>query len=468
MCTEGDITAGAEAPNRVSGQAPQAKYRDVFAVPEFRALWGAQLVSVIGDQLARVALTVLVYKQTSSALLAAVTFMLSVVPVFVGGVTLAWLADRFPRRRVMIACDVFRCLLVAVMALPRMPLALLVALLAIVTLVGAPFTAARASIYPDVLAGDRYVAGTAITLTTNQFAQVIGFALSGAAVALLGTRTSLVIDAATFALSGVIVACWVRARPAPAPRRARPAAATDVGSGAAPAGGSGAAADAGSGAAADAGSGAAPDGAEGDGPDADGRLAGAVRAVFGTPVLLLPMLFGWLAAFYNSPEGVAAPLARSLGGGAAAVGAILAAQALGETAGMLLYGRLMRPQTRLRLMGPLAIATCGVLTLFFARPGFAATLIILVASGAFGAYQIAANAAFVRAVPAHWRARAFGLAQGGMSLGQGTVLVLAGAAAQRFAPATVIAVAGAVGTVCAAGVAAGWLRARKQDEPEGL
>ena len=36
------------------------------------------------------------------------------------------------------------------------------------------------------------------------------------------------------------------------------------------------------------------------------------------------MLFGWLAAFYNVPEGVSAPLAASLGGGAVAVGLILA------------------------------------------------------------------------------------------------------------------------------------------------
>ncbi len=418
------------------------KYRDLFAIPEFRALWGAQLASVIGDQLARVALTVLVYDRTSSALLAAVTFMVSVVPVFIGGVTLAWLADRFPRRRVMIACDLLRCALVLLMALSGVPIAVLVVLLAVVTVIGAPFTAARAAIYPDVLAGEKYAAGTAVTLTTNQFAQVVGFAVGGGVVALLGTRTSLVADAATFAVSALLVACWVRARPAPAPRRARVAASgmdADGEPGTAPAAGSGARA----------------------------GLAGATRMVFGTPVLLLPMLFGWLAAFYNAPEGLAAPLARSLGGGAAAVGAILAAQVLGEAAGMLAFGRLVRPERRLRLMGPLAVAASAVLILFAVRPAFAGAVIILAASGAFGAYQIAANAAFVSAVPAQWRARAFGLAQGGMSLGQGTLMVLAGAAAQRFAPTTVVAIAGAVGAVCAAFVAAAWIRSRKADAPGG-
>ncbi len=118
-------------------QAAKTTFRDVFAAAEFRALWLAQLLSVIGDQLARVALTVLVYDRTRSALLAAVTFVASIVPTFVGGITLAWLADRHPRRGVMIVCDLARCALVLVMAIPGMPLAGMVALLFLVTLVGA-------------------------------------------------------------------------------------------------------------------------------------------------------------------------------------------------------------------------------------------------------------------------------------------------------------------------------------------
>ena len=190
-------------------------FRDVFAVAEFRALWGAQLLSVFGDQLARVALTVLVYDRTGSALLAAVTFVASVVPTFLGGVTLAWLADRYPRRAVMIACDLARCALVLVMAIPGLPLGGRVALLFLVTWVGAPFTSARAAIYPDVLEGEKYVMGTAVTLTTYQFAQVIGYAAGGAVTEFFGTRPSLLIDAATFAASALIVRAWVRPRPSP-------------------------------------------------------------------------------------------------------------------------------------------------------------------------------------------------------------------------------------------------------------
>jgi len=394
-------------------QTTQATFRDVFAVAEFRALWMGQLLSVIGDQLARVALTVLVYDRTRSALLAAITFVASIVPNFIGGVTLAWLADRYPRRAVMIACDVIRAALVLVMAIPGVPLAALVALLFVVTLAGAPFLAARAAVYPDVLTGDKYVMGTAVSLTTTQFAQVIGFAVGGAVVGFFGTRPSLLADAATFAASALIVRAWVRSRPAPAPM-------------------------------------------SGDGRPS--RLAGVIagtRLVFATPALLAPMLFAWLAAFYNAPEGVVTPLARSLGGGAVAVGVILAAQALGQTAGALVFSRLVAPTVRLRFVGPLAVTSCAVLVLFAWRPDLVVSLLILGASGLFASYQLAANAAFVTAAPQEQRSQAFGLAQGGMSLGQGTVMILAGAAAQHFAPARVIAVCGAVGAVLALAIALG-------------
>ena len=392
----------------------------MFAVAEFRALWGAQLLSVIGDQLARVALTVLVYDRTRSALLAAITFVASIVPTFVGGVTLAWLADRYPRRGVMIACDLARCALVLVMAIPGMPLAGLVTLLFLVTLVGAPFTSARAAIYPDVLDGEKYVMGTAVTLTTYQFAQVLGFAAGGAVTGFFGTRWSLIIDAATFAASALIVRAWVRSRPAPA------AAA---------------------------------------GHREPARLAGVIagaRLVFARPALRTPMLFGWLAAFYNAPEGVVTPLARDLGGGAAAVGVILAATALGETVGAIVFSRFVAPPTRLRVMGPLAVAACAVLVLFFWRPGLPGSLLILFASGLCASYQIAANAAFVSAAPREQRSQAFGLAQGGMSLGQGIVMILAGAAADHYSPAWVIAVCGAVGAAVALAIAVSWARDRGQ------
>lgn len=407
---EGEIAEAGSAE-----RAERATFRQVFAVPEFRALWSAQMLSVAGDQLARVALTWLVYDRTRSALLAAVTFVASIVPTFIGGLVLSGLGDRFPRRRVMIVSDLVRAALVAVMALPGLPVAALVALLFTVTMVSAPFNSARAAVYPDILTGDRYVLGTAVTLTTYQFAQVLGFAAGGTIVGLFGVRTSLIADAVTFVGSAIIVRAWVRDRPLERQHALRKVTlVADV-------------------------------------------LQGG-RLVARNPALRTPMLFGWLAAFYDVPEGVTAPLARMLGGGSATVGLLLASSALGTVLGSIAFSRLVDPPTRLHWMGPLAVLASAVLAAFSLGPDLPFALLILVASGVFACFQLAANAAFVSAAPSAQRSQAFGLAQGGMNLGQGTFMILAGAAAEHFAPTVVIAFAGVAGTIAATVVAFSWSR----------
>jgi MFS family permease len=412
---EGNPGLSAADPDRAGGSSP-ATFGEVFALGEFRALWLAQVLSVAGDQLARVALTLLVFDRTHSPLLAAVTFAASVVPTFVGGVTLAGLADRLPRRQVMIICDLGRAALVAVMALPGMPIAVLVGLLCLVTMISAPFNSARAALYPDILTGDRYVVGTAITLTTIQFAQVLGFAVGGAVVGFFGVHTSLLVDAATFAVSALIIRVWVRLRPVVL---------------------------------------AASHGDTG----AHRALLATVRLVFTSPALRVPMLLGWLAAFYNVPEGVSAPLAKTLGGGAIAMGLILAAQAFGASAGAIVFSRFVAPARRIRWMSPLAVSACGVLAVFALHPPLPLALVILGVSGLSDCFQLAANASFVSAAPAQHRSQAFGVAQAGMSLGQGAAMVVAGALAQAHSPSDVVAASGVLGVLCALGVVASRSRA---------
>jgi MFS family permease len=246
---------------------------------------------------------------------------------------------------------------------------------------------------------------------------VIGFAAGGTLVGFLGVRPSLVADAVTFAASALIVRAWTRHRPAVR---------------------------------ASAGATAAP----------PGVIAGA-RSVFVSPALRTPMFFGWLSAFYNAPEGIAAPLARALGGGSIAVGLVLAAEACGSMLGAILFSRFVDPARRLRWMGLLAVGASGVLVLFATRPRLPAALLILALSGVFACFQLAANAAFVSAAPEAGRSQAFGIAQGGMSFGQGVAMILAGAAAERFAPAAVIATSGAAGAVTAGVIAISSARRRR-------
>jgi MFS family permease len=392
---------------------PRPGFRDVFAVREFRALWLAEVLSVAGDRLALVALTLLVYERTRSPLLTALAYAAGYLPWVIGGLFLADLADRRPRRSVMVSCDLVRMVLVAAMVVPHVPLAGLVALLFATTMFAPPFEAARASITPDILQGEHYALGAAVLQTTFLAGQVIGAAGGGLAVAYIGVRPSLVVDAATFAFSGLLIGLGTRARAAaahPDSVRASPLA----------------------------------------------RMREGFQLVFGDEARRTLLLFGWLVAFYTIPEGVAAPYAAKLGGGPIATGLVLASTAFSTTLATPLFSRFVRPRQRINWMGPLAVLTCATLVLTALHPGLIVSLVIFSVSAAFGTYQLAANTAFVVRVPNERRAQAFGLANMGVIVGQGAAFVAAGAASERYSPAAVIAVAGGIGTVIALVLTVSW------------
>ncbi|HEY7482915.1 MAG TPA: MFS transporter [Streptosporangiaceae bacterium] len=395
----------------------QATYREVFAIGEFRTLWLAQVLSFIGDQLAQVALAVLVYHRTGSPLLTAVTYALTYLPPIVGGPVLSGLADLFPRRTVMIVCDVLRAALIALMAIKSVPFVVLCALVFCVVLLGAPFTAARAALLPDVLPGDKYVAGAAINNITHQATQMLGFLAGGALVVMVGTREALAIDAVTFAASGMILLAGLRRRPVPS-----------------------------------------RSGHETLSLWRNTR-AGA-RLVFGDPTLRSLVSFAWLCGFYVVPEGLAAPYAATFDNSAITVGLLMSAMPIGTVIGAFLFSRFVRPTNRIRAMGWMSMLACAPLIGCALHPPLWAVVAIWGLSGVGSAYQLAANAAFVAAVPPSGRGQAFGLAQSGILAGQGLGILIGGALAQVLGPEPVISLAGISGLSVATMLALTWTQVR--------
>jgi MFS family permease len=387
-------------------------FRDVFADGEFRAIWLAEFASIAGDQFARVALTVVVFQRTGSPLLTALTYAVTYLPWLVGGLFLSDLADRFPRRDVMITADVARLVLVGLMALPGMPLWALVLLLFAVATLNAPFQGARSALRATIMPDDRYTLGLAASQVTREVGVVAGFVAGGVIVAVLHTSAALLIDAGTFAVSALLLSVAVRSRPAAGRRR-------------------------------------------------QSRLAemmAGLRLVFADGRLRALMLLGWLCAFYTVPEALAVPYAAHLNYGSAAAGLIFAAGPLGSAVGMLIFSRFVRPHHRLRWMGPMAVAACLILATCLAHPNLVLLLVIVTASGLLAAYQIAANAAFVLVSPDDRRGQAYAIANGGMNLAQGALYVLAGATASLVTPADVVAVSGLLGAALALWLSFSWRR----------
>jgi MFS family permease len=392
---------------------PRTTFRDVFAVREFRPLFGTFLLSTAGDELARVALTVLVYQRTSSPLLSALTFAIGHLPWLLGGPLLAAFADRLPRHRVLISTDVARGVLLAGMAIPGTPLPLLLGLLFLVSLCAPPFESARSALMADVLEGDRYALATSLTNITLQLAQVVGFLAAGALVAVLDPSAALLIDAATFAVSALWLSVRLKRRPAP------------VAEG-------------------------------GEGPRSLWQdTADGLRLIGRSPQLLAIIAILWVGTLFTyASEGVAAPLVEELGQGTtASIGILLAANPLGVTIGGLVIARLVAPDRRERLVVPLVMLSLAPilaagLVAVLVGPGtlpFAVVIALLFVSGLGAAWLIPLNVSFVRAVPSAYRGRAFGVAVSGLYGVQALGALGAGLGAEGASASAVLAVSGGLG-----------------------
>jgi len=410
-----------------------ATFGQVFGVREFRPLFGSYLLSTVGDELARVALTVLVYQRTDSALLSALTFAVSYLPWLLGGPVLAALADRFPRQRVMVTSDAARAGLVALMAAPGMPLPVLLVLLFAVSLCSPPFEAARSALMADVLRGDRYAVGLSVCGVTAQLAQLIGYLLGGALLLSFSASTALLLDASAYAVSAVWVRLGVRRRPAPA------AAADD------------------------------------DGPRSIWReTASGLRFLAAAPRPLATVAVIWVTAlFVNAPEGIATPFGVQVQGTAAAAGLLLAANPAGTALGGLVLGRWCPPHVRTRLITPLvalalgSVALAGLVPLWLGSgtPAFTVVLVLLFLAGIGMACSIPLNVAFVQAVPDAYRGRAFGVAAAGLAGVQGIGVLAAGLGAELVRPSTVVALCGGIGLAAVAVPLAALRRTPAEGDP---
>jgi MFS family permease len=375
------------------------------------------VLSTAGDELARVALTVLVYQRTSSPLLSALTFAIGYLPWLLGGPLLSAFADRLPRHRVLIATDAARAVLLAVMAIPGMPLPAMLALLFLVSLGSPPFESARSALMADVLDGDRYAVASSLTNIMLQLAQVGGFVVAGALVSALHPSAALLIDAATFAVSAAWL--WARLQRRPAPVRE---------------------------------SGAEPGTLWQDAAD-------GLRLIRRSPRLLAIVGVLWVATLFTyAVEGVAAPWVDEFGRGVSALGVLLAANPLGVVVGGLVIARLVPPAKRERLVVPLvvlslvAVGVAGVVGLLLGSGTVPFGLVVglLFVSGIGAAWLIPLNVSFVQAVPSAFRGRAFGVAVSGLYGVQALGALGAGLAAERISPSGAVALSGVLGLIVVA------------------
>jgi MFS family permease len=176
---------------------------------DFRLLMASAAVSQVGDWLYNVALTVYVYDQTHSTAWIGVITLLRLIPYVIlaplGGVV----ADRYERRMVLLASDVIRAVLMALLAFAVAggTAVLVVGLLATAsTAAGTAYLPATVALLPVMLDEDELGAGNSLTSLIQSVAVVCGPALGALLLFVAAPTWSFVVNAGSFALGAVLTA----------------------------------------------------------------------------------------------------------------------------------------------------------------------------------------------------------------------------------------------------------------------
>jgi predicted MFS family arabinose efflux permease len=382
-----------------------ATYRELFAVPAFRALFVSRSLGIAAATLRIVALSMLVFTATSSPLLSAIAFSIGFLPQVAGGLLASSLADRLRPRPLIVAGYLLECAAAVVPATGALSIGASLGVLALLAACTPVFNGASSRVVADVLTGDRYVLGRSLFNVASGAAQLLGMGFGGLAVAAVGPRYALLISAAAQLFAAAVIRLRL----------------PDL---------------------------SVPDGL---------AHRSVLRQSWATNRALLAdrrvrrlLLVQWLPpAFVVGGEAMIVAYAGERGFTETAAGILLACAPGGMLAGDLIVARLARPSVRARLVVPL-LALLGVpLMLLAAHPPLllAAVLVGLSASGF--AYQLGLQRAFLDAVPEAHRGQAFGLLTTGLMTLQGLGPIAFGLAGQLAGTTLAIAAAGAGATLCA-------------------
>jgi len=170
----------------------------------FRRLWLARTISHVGDGIALVALVLLVQETEGTGTAVGVLLLASSLPRFLGPLA-GVVADRVEQRTLMALCDVGNAAIFASIAWFRPSFGVLLALVATSAVLDTLFAPAGRSAVPALVHADDLIRANAWMGTSLNLQVALGTLLGGALVATLGVRGALAFDAASFALSALLI-----------------------------------------------------------------------------------------------------------------------------------------------------------------------------------------------------------------------------------------------------------------------
>ena len=190
-------------------------YRPLKTQKQYLKLIAANVVSRFGDSIDAIAFSWAMYRITGSAALMALIIGLNYIPTILLQPVAGAIVDRIHKKRVMVLCDIGRGAVVIFTVASLLLGWATPGLLIIITMFNSTLESLRMpagiAFTPTILSSELYTPGTALNSTLSRISEVVGLLAAGAVVALIGTEGALLIDAATFFFSALIIA-FIRAQ----------------------------------------------------------------------------------------------------------------------------------------------------------------------------------------------------------------------------------------------------------------
>jgi MFS family permease len=420
-------------PQHVSRTFPSLANRN------FRLLLSGLLISGTGGWIQRIAQDWLVLTLTDSPTAVGITTACQFLPTLALGLHGGLLADRFPKRGILLATQVAMSVTAAVLALLTLSgrievwhVFLLAGVLGVVTAVDNPV---RQSFVSEVVEGPQLPNAISLVSCTFQIGAMAGPVIGGLLMSSVGAGYAFAVNAVTFAApvtALLLMRGTQRGRVAPA-RRMPPTQAPAAGATDGEAGGE---------------SGGQSDWADTAGTTSPGIREG-LRYALRTPTVLWPVVMVGAFGFFtiSLPVTLAAFAKDEFHSGASGLGLLNGVVAVGALAGALTTARRSRP-LRLRTVGLAAWALATAMLLAAAAPNQISFTLLLVLVGAANLGFLTSAQSLVQLATAdHLRGRIVGLYMlvfiGSGALGGPVVGLLA----EHFGPRIGLLVSGVVPAV---------------------
>jgi predicted MFS family arabinose efflux permease len=363
-------------------------YRELFATPEFPALFATVSAQVAAGTVTGIALATLVYGATGSPLLSALSLFGSSFAQVIGAMTLLSTADRVPPRAALAGLAAFTGLTTAAMAAPRLPVAAVLGLVLLQGLAASIGGGVRFGLLAEILPADGYLLGRSLLNMSVGLMQIAGFAAGGALLAAFSPAAVLLAGAALSLLGALVARVGLT-------RRA---------------------------------------------PRATGRATiGATwrgnRTLLASPARRAVYLGLWVPnGLIVGCEALFVPF------DAGAAGALFVAGALGMLFGDAVAGRVLPARWRRRLITPVQLLLAAPYLAFAAVPPLPAALALVTVASVGYAQSLLLQDRLVALVPDDLRGHSLGLHAAGMYTMQAVGATLAGTVAQVMSPGRAMAV----------------------------